>query len=369
MIWTAGGPGRRLARLLVALGTFVSVFSAAAELPLEAGEAVAGVATLDKIVALQRDHGLEIPAAFWFRHAQASLDAGLFAQAVSSALEYLNETGRDGAYCRESLQVLAAVELAKTTPGGVFRDSLQSGGEGPEMLVILAGRFRMGCLSNDDACDSDEKPAHGVTIGRPFALSVYEVTFTEWDACVAAGGCGGYEPPGEPPHRGWARGNRPVINVSWEDAQSFVSWLSRETGESYRLPSESEWEYAARAGTVTKRSWGNETGRNRANCDGCGIQRDDDWTVPVGSFAPNRWGLYDMHGNVWEWTEDCWNDSYRGAPSDGSAWLLGDCSRRVLRGGSWSSYPESLRAAHRYGYPTDRRIHSVGFRIARTLPP
>ena len=182
----AGGAGRRLARLLVAFGTCASMCAAAAELPpeiqadrylvqaelqLEAGQAIAAVATLDKIVALQRDHGLEIPAAFWFRHAQASLDAGLVAQAVKSATEYLNETGRDGEYYRESLQILAAVELAKTTPGGVFRDSLQSGGEGPEMVVIPAGRFRMGCLSNDDACFSDEKPVHGVTIGRPFALS------------------------------------------------------------------------------------------------------------------------------------------------------------------------------------------------------
>ena len=130
-----------------------------------------------------------------------------------------------------------------------------------------------------------------------------------------------------------------MINVSWEDAQSYVTWLSRETGESYRLPSESEWEYAARAGTATKYSWGNEIGVNRANCDGCGSRWDNQRTAPVGSFAPNGFGLYDMHGNVWEWVEDCWNGSYAGAPSDGGAWRSGDCAKRVLRGGSWGGNP------------------------------
>ena len=171
--------------------------------------------------------------------------------------------------------------------GDVIAEELRSGGVGPEMAVISAGRFRMGCLSNDDACDSDEEPDHKVTIGRAFALSTHEVTFAQWDACVAGGGCGGHRPEDE----GWGRGDRPVINVSWEDAQSYVAWLSRETGETYRLPSESEWEYAARAGTATKYSWGNEIGVNRANCDGCGSRWDDRRTAPAGSFAPNGFGL------------------------------------------------------------------------------
>ena len=203
-----------------------------------------------------------------------------------------------------------------------------------------------------------------------FALSTHEVTFSEWDACVAAGGCGGYRPD----DAGWGRGARPVINVSWDNARSYVSWLSRRTGKTYRLPSESEWEYAARAGSTSNYSWGNEVGRNRANCadwgsGGCGSQWDGKQTAPVGSFAPNAFGLYDMHGNVWEWVEDCWNGSYAGAPSDGGARLSGECAKRVLRGGSWLSNPWYLRAALRYWDPSGIRNYLYGFRVARTLTP
>ena len=252
-------------------------------------------------------------------------------------------------------------------PGGTFSEDLRSGGDGPEMVVIPAGRFRMGCLSNDDACDAGEKPDHEdeVTIGRAFALSTREVTFAQWDGCVEGGGCGGHRPEDE----GWGRGDRPVINVSWEDAQSYVAWLSRETGESYRLPSESEWEYAARAGTATKHSWGNEIGVNRANCDGCGSGWDDRQTAPVGSFAPSAYGLYDMHGNVSEWVEDCWNRSYVWAPVDGDAWESGECAKRVLRGGSSFSEPRDLRASGRGWVTSGVRDGSFGFRVARTLTP
>ena len=232
------------------------------------------------------------------------------------------------------------------------------------MVVVPAGRFRMGCLS-DDGCFDDEKPVREVVIAS-FALSKHEVTFAQWDACVSGGGCGSHRPDDED----WGRADRPVVNVSWEDAQSYVSWLSRETGEAYRLPTEAEWEYAARAGTTTKYSWGNEIGVNRANCygDNCG----DQWknTAPVGSFPANAWGLHDMHGNVWEWVQDCWNGSYAGAPVDGSAWMSGDCSRRVVRGGSWVSLnPRFLRAANRYRFTTGDRIIISGFRVARTLTP
>ena len=196
------------------------------------------------------------------------------------------------------------------------------------MVTIPAGAFRMGCLSNDDDCRDHEQPVHEVTIGRPFALSVYEVTFAEWDACVAAGGCGGHEPE----DWGWGRGSRPVMNVSWDDARAYAEWLSAQTGAAYRLPSESEWEYAARAGTTragttTKYSWGNGIGVNRANCDGCGSEWDDARTAPVGSFQSNAFGLYDLRGNVCEWVADCWNASYAGASSEGSrAWFRGDCT-------------------------------------------
>ena len=256
------------------------------------------------------------------------------------------------------------VEVALERSIETFSDALASGGSGPEMVVIPAGSFRMGCVSGPD-CLVDEKPVREVRIGADFALSRHEVTFAEWDACAAAGGCGGYRPN----DWGWGRGSRPVINASWNDARAYASWLSRETGRRYRLPSESEWEYAARSGTATRYFWGNEIGRNRANCDGCGSRWDNDRTAPVGSFAPNAFGLYDMHGNVQEWVEDCWNGSYTGAPTDGAAWLRGDCGRRVLRGGAWNNYPWLLRAALRLWFAPDLRSNYVGFRVARTLTP
>ena len=248
-------------------------------------------------------------------------------------------------------------------PGDVFTEPLSSGGEGPEMVVIPAGAFRMGCLSNDDDCRDDEQPVHEVTLALPLALSVYEVTFAEWDACVAAGGCGGHEPDDE----GWGRGSRPVIDMSWDDARAYAEWLSAQTGAEYRLPSEAEWEYAARAGTATKYSWGNEIGVHCANCYGCGGEWAGALTAPVGSFQSNAFGLYDMHGNVWEWVADCWNGSYAGAPSDGSVWLQGDCDRRVLRGGYWGYIPRGLRAAYRFRNASVYRDHDTGFRVARTL--
>ena len=241
--------------------------------------------------------------------------------------------------------------------GETFRDCPNC----PQMVVIPAGTFRMGCLSNDDDCYEEEFPVHEVTI-RSFALSKHEVTLAQWEACVAAGGCNGL----------WYEENlnhHPMTNVSWEQAQSFVAWLSELTGHAYRLPTESEWEYAARAGTDTKYSWGSSIGNNQANCDGCGSRWDGDMTAPVGSFGANAFGLHDMHGNVSEWLEDCWNNSYAGAPSDGSAWLSGECGDRVMRGGSWFYDPEGLRSASRESYPTDLTYSSTGFRVARTLAP
>ena len=169
---------------------------------------------------------------------------------------------------------------------------------------------------------------------------------------------------------GWGRGARPAINVSWEDAETYVGWLSRITGKSYRLLSEAEYEYAARAGTETKYPWGDDimvNGRAMANCDGCGSQRDSNGTTPVGSFPANAYGLYDMVGNVREWTDDCWNDSYQGAPADGSPWRSGDCSARIVRGGSWDDHPPSIRSAARLWVSTAGRNFNLGFRVARTL--
>ena len=244
-------------------------------------------------------------------------------------------------------------------PGETFRDALRSGGSGPEMVVIPAGSFRMGCVSGV-GCYDDEKPVHQVTIPAAFAVSKHEVTFEDYDRFTM--------PTGRVDDEGWGRRRRPVVNVSWQDAQDYVRWLSEQTGAEYRLLSESEWEYAARAGSLTAYSWGNEIGSGRANCDGCGSQWDDRQTMPVGSFGANGYGLHDMHGNVWEWVEDCWNASYNGAPTNGSTWQSGACSLRVFRGGSWFGPARNLRSALRNkGGPTELRLHMIGFRVARTL--
>ena len=257
------------------------------------------------------------------------------------------------------------VALSVLPLGVSFTDELGSGGEGPEMVVIPAGRFRMGCVSGQECTDS-EFPVHEVAIPQPFAVSKYEVTFDDWDTCVARGGCSGYRPDDD----GWGRGRHPVSSVSWDDAREYVAWLSEQTGAEYRLLSEAEWEYVARAGSQSAYSWGNDIGVNRANCADysfgtCGDQWEN--TAPVGSFEPNAFGVHDMHGNVDEWVEDCWNESYLGAPLDGSAWLSGDCRWRVYRGGSWVIIPEHLRSARRDEAPADDRYIHGGFRVARAL--
>ncbi len=233
------------------------------------------------------------------------------------------------------------------------------------MVVVPAGQYRMGSPTDEPGRHGNEGPMHAVTFSAPFAVGRYEVTFAEWDACVAAGGCGGYSPSDE----GWGRGRRPVIHMSWNHAKAYVAWLSQRTGQAYRLPTESEWEYVARAGTATAYSWGADIGVNRANCQRCGSEWDDSRTAPVGGFPANAWGLHDMHGNVQEWTEDCWNNSYVGAPSDGSAWRSGACAQRVNRGGSWYFDPSLLRAANRLRNTAGVRSPIIGFRVARTLAP
>ena len=246
-------------------------------------------------------------------------------------------------------------------PGTVFRDCPEC----PEMIVVPGGSFIMGDRPAGKIFGLDEVPRHRVEFSRPFAAGRYEVTFAEWDACVAAGGCGGHRPADE----GWGRGNRPVINVSWTDARSYAAWLSGRTGKAYRLLSEAEWEYAARAGSSTTYSWGDRPGRNRANCRDCGSRWDDRRTAPAGSFAANAFGLHDMHGNVWEWVADCRRKNYEGAPADGRVRENGDCGRRMARGGSWRVPRELLRVAFRDAGDFAMRDLSVGFRVARTLAP
>ena len=284
---------------------------------------------------------------------------------VASYLAYEAEfpNGRFVELSRLRRAELEDSDLAASDP----RPSRRSAGERfsdcaecPELVVVPAGTFTMGSEVYYDY----EGPQHRVTIPSPFAVGVYEVTFAEWDACASAGGCGGYRPNDE----GWGRGARPVMNVSWDDAKSYVRWLSSRTGASYRLLSESEWEYVARAGTRTRTWWGDSVGRNRANCFNCGSRWDGEETAPVGSFRSNAFGLHDVSGNVYEWVEDCWHDSYAGAPSDGSAWTSGgDCGLRVVRGGSWNHGQRPLRSASRFGEAAGARYGSVGFRVSRTL--
>lgn len=207
--------------------------------------------------------------------------------------------------------------------------------------------------------DKMESPRHAVHIDKPFAVGRYAVTFEQWDACVADGGCDGYRPDDS----GWGRGRRPVIQVNFANAESYVTWLRRKTGQPYRLLSEAEWEYAARAGTDSYYFYGSRPDARRANF---GETRDR--TLEVGSFAPNAFGLYDMSGNTAQWVQDCHHDSYVGAPDDGSAWLTGDCALRNVRGGAWSLHDWSTRTAQRIGDPVAQRNSHLGFRIARDLP-
>ena len=306
---------------------------------------------------------------------EAGADTSILGPKGKTAVEVAKARYGDAETARnngESWAVLALIqgvtvaemeELARSgvAPGTTFRDCEVC----PEMMVLPAGSFMMGSPASEKGRSEYEGPVHRVTIPTSFAVGKYEVTFAEWDACEAAGGCGGYVPS----DWGWGRGNRPVINVSWADAETYARWLSRQTGEQYRLLSESEWEYAARAGSQTRYAWGDEIGLGRANCDGCGGRWSDTSTAPVGSFPPNAYGLYDMHGNVREWIEDCWNDDYAGAPEDGTAWLHGNCERRGVRDGSWNHHPAVLRSAVRYWYKVNNPSPMLGFRVARTLTP
>ena len=231
----------------------------------------------------------------------------------------------------------------------------------PEMIVIPAGEFTMGSPATEQGRYNNEGPQHKVTIAKPFAVSKYDVTFADWDACVSVGGCP------KATDSGFGRDTKPVINVGWDDAQTYVAWLSKMTGQPYRLLTEAEWEYAARAGTTTAYYWGDDIGKGNANCNGCGSQWDAKQTSPVGSFKPNAFGLYDMAGNVFQWVQDCYHPDYNGVPTDGSAWNSGDCSNRVVRGGSWVSGPRLLRSPNRDGVATVFRGFNLGFRVGRTL--
>ncbi len=248
---------------------------------------------VNKLVALQKELNLTMRDEFYFKYARVAFSAGAMRVAIDAVNKYLASAGTAGKFQKKALELLDEAKQM-TLP-------LE-----PEMVVIPAGRFRMGCLSGARAMMDYAKPVHEVTI-ESFALSKYEVTFAEYDRFTAATG------RDRAWDRGWGRGRRPVIYVSWEDAVAYTEWLSAHTGERYRLPSEAEWEYAARAGSGTVYSWGDEIGNGAGPiADGCGSQWDNKKTAPVGSFGANAWGLHDMHGNLWEWVQDCWHDNYRG---------------------------------------------------------
>jgi formylglycine-generating enzyme required for sulfatase activity len=243
----------------------------------------------------------------------------------------------------------------------------------PKMIAIPPGRSFVGAPASEERSSERERPQHEVWIAYASAMGEHTVTFAEWDAARAAGAK--LEPLND---GGWGRGRRPVINVSWQDAQAYLAWLNETVGligqpDAYRLPNEAEWEYACRAGTTTPFSCGATISTAQANYDGnhnYGAGKKGEYrgkTTPVGAFPANPFGLYDMHGNVWEWCQDCWNDTYNGAPSDGSAWTAGDCTLRVLRGGSWGSDPGWLRCADRDWDTSSSRLNNRGFRLARTI--
>ena len=235
----------------------------------------------------------------------------------------------------------AALQSAPTAPPPAIRE--------PEMNMLRAGTFMMG--SNEDMT---EKPVHQVAV-KPFAISRYPISVREWNECAAAKACG---------FVATGKDDAPITNASWSDAKQFVTWLAGVTHKPYRLPTEAEWEYAARGGTQTRYWWGDELQPGMANCKNCTSLASAEQPIKVGSFNPNPFGLYDMGGAVDQWVEDCWHKNYQGAPSDGSAWVEGDCGSHVIRSGSWKNDARYVRPANRDSYDTNVRYPTHGFRVA-----
>lgn len=294
--------------------------------------------------------------------------------------------------------MLLALQTAAAEPGTVFKDCADC----PEMVVIPAGRFAMGAAPGEEereAMSADfrgrSEPQHAVNV-RQFSAGKFEVTRGQYRAFAEAAGRGSdgcfvwtagafVKDPGKDwRNPGYAQDDtHPVVCVSWEDASAYAGWLSRKTGKAYRLLTEAEWEYAARGGTTAARFWGSDGNMSCSHANGADIATQSqvpgagDWaiancndryayTAPAGSYRANAFGLHDMLGNVWEWTQDCWNGNYRGAPVDGSAWIAGDCSQHAVRGGSWEDAPVGMRAAYRVGSPAVIRVYIRGFRVAKT---
>lgn len=290
----------------------------------------------------ERDKGRFAEALELWQQAETMVREG-FSEHVALMAEWREQAKRDAEQKRQRIKTQAEALLKA------------------HFVTIPAGEFMMG----DDEGSADERPAHKVNVPA-FKLGQTEVTFELYDLCVENNGC--YSRPDD---EGWGRGDRPVVNVSYYDiTQRFLPWLNKLTGKNYRLPSEAEWEYAARAGSENDFAWGNNLTCDKARYDGgptsvCNTSTDNNrGTVAVKSFEPNAWGLYDMHGNAWEWVEDCWSSSYKEAPQDGTARTSGNCGARVLRGGSWDYHKGGARLANRYFAPYKTRKPSFGFRLA-----
>jgi formylglycine-generating enzyme required for sulfatase activity len=227
----------------------------------------------------------------------------------------------------------------------------------PLMVALNPGPFTMG----SNRSDPSEKPAHKVALRTPFAIGKYEVTVDQWKQCVKANVCPTMPMPDDAP------GNVPMRDVSWDEAQLYLKWLSTVSGKPYRLPTEAEWEYAVRGGTTTRYWWGEEMKGGNSSCKGCGEPWKAEEPPPSGSFVPNPFGLHDMNGSVWEWVQDCWHSTYKGAPADGSAWGDGSCRARVIRGGSWREDGSYMLSTTRFKYDASVRQSQNGFRVARSL--
>lgn len=286
-----------------------------------------------------------------------SLRSGMTTAALLLAAAALCGQGREafGQANSSAQQQRSAAPTATGFPvqvGQSFRDCPEC----PEMVVIPAGRFLMGSPAHEKGRYTNEGPQRDVALRTHLAIGRFEITFAEWDACVAARGCNH-----RPNDRGWGRGRQPVMDVSWEDAQQYVEWLRQRTGRHYRLLTEAEWEYAARAGTTSAFATGHAIHETQAN-HAHKVNRPS----PGGSYAPNRFGLHDMQGNVWEWVQDCFERSYNNAPMDASEPVVTpNCAWRAMRGGSWSNTASFLRSAMRYGFAATTRRDDTGFRVAR----
>jgi formylglycine-generating enzyme required for sulfatase activity len=320
--------------------------------------------------------GVTVPVSLLFAESEAAQALGDWLQAQTALGEYLARADASDPLYPEALRSYPLVQTKARAMAETRARELELAAAGEQQAVverkraaeaariealsadlvhIPAGQFRMGDGSGKG--DSDERPARIVNVAA-FRMARHEVTFAQFDAFCAATGC---TPPDD---NGWGRDDRPVTNVSWDDAIAFITWLNEQSDLKFRLPSEAEWEYAARSGSTGDYWWGAAFSPDHAN--GEGTAGRDQWpgTAPVGQFPPNPFGLYDMNGNVREWVQDCWHADYSGAPADGQPWLTGNCDRRMLRGGAWSLGPTSHRASDRDWDDRNFRYTDRGFRIA-----